>query len=80
MKPNAPSVLERSIHWQLHVAANSKDLRQKERALNAARRLTAELCEALKLERAEQTASATEHEPSATEHESVATNLKENHK
>ena len=80
MKPNAPSVLERSIHWQLHVAANSKDPRQKERALNAARRLTAELCEALLIERAEQGAIATEHEPIATEHEPIATDSKENQK
>lgn len=78
MKPNAPGVLERSIHWQLHVAANSKDPRQKERALNAARRLTAELCEALLIERAEHRASATEQTATATEHEPSATDPRGN--
>lgn len=67
MKPNAPSIIQRSIEWQLHVAANTKDPRQKKRALDAAGRLTGELCEAIIAERAEQTAGATEHEPSATE-------------
>jgi hypothetical protein len=75
MKPNAPSVLERSIYWQRHVAANTRDPRQKARALAAVEKLTEELKLAT-----EQLASATEHEPSATEHEPSATNLKENHK
>lgn len=71
MKPNAPSVLRISIFWQQHVAANTRDPRQKARALAAVASLTEEL------KAAEQLASATEHEPIATEHESVATNPKE---
>lgn len=53
MKPNAPSVLERSIYWQRHVAANTKDPRQKARALAAVEKLTEELSAALLTERAE---------------------------
>lgn len=53
MKPNAPSVLERSIYWQRHVAANTRDPRQKARALAAVEKLTEELGAALLTERAE---------------------------
>jgi hypothetical protein len=71
MKPNAPSVLRNSIFWQNHVAANTRDPRQKARALAAVASLTEEL------KAAEQLASATEHETSATKHEPIATNTRE---
>jgi hypothetical protein len=80
MKPNAKSVIAKSIKWQWHVATTTKDPRQKARAISAMGRLCDELLEAILNERAEQLASATEHEPIATEHESVATNPKENNK
>jgi len=60
MKPNAPSVLRKSIFWQQHVAAQTRDPKQRARALAAVERLTEEL------RTAEQSAGATEHEPIAT--------------
>lgn len=67
MKPNAPSVIQRSLKWQLHVAFTTKDPRQKKRAIEAAGRLIDELCEAITADRAEHRASATEQTANATD-------------
>lgn len=67
MKPNAKSVIAKSMKWQWHVATTTKDPRQKARAISAMGRLCDELLESIQAERAEHRASATEQTANATD-------------